>query len=202
MSNNAFRILFPGIGVGLFVGLIPIIITERFDKGRSTACGVSYAGCTLASFVFPILLQVMLDHFDLRIALAALSLIAFSSLITAWPFKSKPANPDAQETGEEEDSDLRINRSLMEQFEEDLKILKLPAFWVVTVLYVVFIYVFVIFIIVLPDLAVDRGLSRQSAALLLSIHSIGDFAGRLIPGYLHYLNVVHNQVRGMQLTLC
>ena len=151
---------------------------------------MSYAGCTLASFVFPIVLQAVLDHFDLRTALITLSLIAFSSLAAAWPFTSKIKSDQEEEEG----SDLRINRSLIEQFEEDLKVLKLPSFWVVTVFYVVFIYVFVILIIILPDLAVDRGLGRQSAAFLISIHSIGDFAGRLIPGYLHYLNVVHNQV--------
>ena len=146
----------------------------------------------------------MLDYFSLQIALSVLSLIAFSSLITAWPFKSKAVNPEALTNSEEpvegqleegaNFEERTANRSLVQQFGEDLKILRLPSFWVVTIFYVVFIYVFVVFIIVLPDLAVDRGLSRQSAAFLLSIHSVGDFAGRLIPGYLHYLNIVQNQV--------
>lgn len=126
----------------------------------------------------------MLDHFDLRIALAALSLISFSSLITAWPFESKPAKLD----------DESEKRSLVQQFRNDLKVLRLLPFWIVTVFYIVFIYVFLIFLIVLPDLAVERGLDKQSAAFLLSVHSIGDFAGRLMPGYLHYMNIIHNQV--------
>lgn len=181
-----------GIGVGMFVGLIPIIISEYFDQGRSTACGVSYAGCTLASFVFPIFLQSMLDRFDLRIALAALSMISFSSLITAWPFESRPVK--LVEDGEDGDEAQPENRNLVQQLRKDLDVLRLPSFWIVSVFYVVFIYVFLIFIIVLPDLAVERGLSRQSAAFLLSIHSIGDFAGRILPGYLHYTNIVRNQV--------
>ena len=159
---------------------------------------MSYAGCTLASFIFPILLQAMLDHFDLRIALAALSLIAFSSLITAWPFESKAATADPDRPPNDRPNDQpETKRNLAQQFHEDLNILKLSSFWAVTVFYVVFIYVFLIFIITLPDLAVHRGLSSQSAAFLLSIHSIGDFAGRLIPGYLHYVNLVNNQVESL-----
>ena len=170
----------------MFVGLLPIIISEDFDKGRSIACGLSYSGCTLAAFIFPPLLQTLIEHFNLRSALLTLSLIAFSALLTAWPLKSKAI----KQVDRTESTD---DRSLVQQLINDLNVLKLFPFWIVTIIYIVFIYAFVVFIIILPDLAVSRGLDRQSAALLLSIYSIGDFLGRLIPGYLHLKNIVHNQ---------
>ena len=133
---------------------------------------------------------MILEYSDLKIALLSLSLIAFSALAAGWQLKSCSQNLKKDITPDEENAK---SNSLIKQLNEDFKILKLFPFWAVSSIYIIFIYVFLIFLIILPDLAVNRGLDKQSAALLVSIYSIGDFAGRLIPGYLHFKNVIHNQ---------
>lgn len=169
--------------------MLPIIISEHFSKGRSIACGLSYAGSTLASFIFPPLLQFIIDNSSLQIAFITLSLIAFSATFTAWPLESRASNSKAVS----EEDETKADKSLIKQIREDVKILKLFPFWTVSSIYIAFIYVFLIFVIILPDFAVERGLSKHSAVLLVSIYSIGDLSGRLIPGYLHLKNLVHNK---------
>ncbi|CAG2183790.1 unnamed protein product, partial [Oppiella nova] len=59
--------------------------------------------------------------------------------------------------------------------------------------YLVFIIDFVIFLIILPDFVRDRGLTAHEGTLLVSLYSITDLFGRLIPGWVSYLDYISNR---------
>lgn len=58
-----------GVVQGFALGLLTlhnVIINQHFEKHRATASGISYAGPTLASIVYPPLVQVLFEQYGLR----------------------------------------------------------------------------------------------------------------------------------------
>ncbi|XP_054156856.1 uncharacterized protein LOC128955232 [Oppia nitens] len=102
-----------------------------------------------------------------------------------------------QKTGQQFQQQIIIKYSLCDSIrrhaKHDLTILRHRHFQLCTVTYVCFIIDFVSFIIILPDFVTDRGLTAHEGTLLLSLYSITDFFGRLIPGWLSYMEVVTNR---------
>lgn len=90
-------------------------------------------------------------------------------------------------------ADSSVAGSVWRQVREDAKILLNYHFHLVTVTYVIYVLDFIAFIIILPDFAKDRGFEHHDGVLLLSIFSITDLAGRLIPGWISYANIVSNR---------
>ncbi|XP_064481696.1 monocarboxylate transporter 12-like [Ornithodoros turicata] len=72
-----------GVGLGLLT-LHNVIINQHFRKHRATASGISYAGPTLASLLFPPLVQVLFNHFGLRGALLLFGAIMLNSVVGAF----------------------------------------------------------------------------------------------------------------------
>ena len=55
--------LLQGVGIGFVTNLLPAVLSAHFAEKRSIALGISYAGATLGAFVFPVLIQSLLDWY-------------------------------------------------------------------------------------------------------------------------------------------
>lgn len=135
----------------------------------------------------------MIENYDLKTAIFTLSLLALSATLATCPLLLLNVPGEVKKKKNFESESTSFFRRQKQQLVSDLKVLKLFSFWQVTLIYVVFIYVFVIFLIILPDFSVSRGIVKHNSALLVSIYSIGDLLGRLLPGLFHFKNLVYNQ---------
>lgn len=83
-----------GFGLGLLT-LHNVIINQHFEKHRATASGISYAGPTLASLVYPPAVEVLFEEFGLRGSLLLFGGIMLNAVAGAFlqrPPSSKTAN--------------------------------------------------------------------------------------------------------------
>lgn len=55
-----------GFGSGIVYAMCPVLISEHFIKYQAFATGVCFAGSTLGSFVFPKLLELLIDQYGFQ----------------------------------------------------------------------------------------------------------------------------------------
>lgn len=196
-----------GIGQGMMYFSNTIVINQYFKRHRASGNGIYFAGGTLSSFFFPPMLFTVIHMFGLRttlLLLGALSLHAIpGSMLLESPFnrvrkidrkrklrtivtedcveKAKlnpPPGPSVESNVEEK---------LEHWFREQLAVfafLRRPIFYAIVLTGITFSFSFVVFPVTIVDFAITRGVSRHSAALLLTSFSAGDLAGRLFSGVL------------------
>ena len=89
-------------------------------------------------------------------------------------------------------------RSVLERMKEhmkqDVKIMLNPYFTLVSLVYIAYIMGNVTFLMILPDFAIEVGLSKNQGIFLLSIFSVTDLIGRLTPLLLNYFTKEVDQV--------
>ena len=83
---------------------------------------------------------------------------------------------------------------MKEHMKEDVKIMLNPYFTLVSLVYIAYIMGNVTFLMILPDFAIEVGLSKNQGIFLLSIFSVTDLIGRLTPLLLNYFTKEVNQV--------
>lgn len=105
-----------GVVQGFALGLLTlhnVIINQHFEKHRATASGISYAGPTLASIVYPPLVQVLFEWYGLRGSLLLFGGIMLHAVAGAFlqmepnprkagvassPYKVVPRDPVPEDT--------------------------------------------------------------------------------------------------------
>jgi len=109
---------------------------------------------------------------------------------------TQKGSPDVTLTREREPPKSRLGAivawfgRLWSKLRHDLSLLLNVHFAICTFTYVSFVLDFVAFIIILPDVAKDKGIADVDSKWLLSIFSITDFVGRIAPGWFSYWNLV------------
>lgn len=89
--------------------------------------------------------------------------------------------------------EMKFFKRIQNHIKNDAKIFCNLQFNLCTFIYVVFIINFVSFLIILPDFAKDRGLTVNQGTLLLSLFSVTDFFGRILPGWASYFGLITNK---------
>jgi hypothetical protein len=82
-----------------------------------------------------------------------------------------------------------IKGKLLSRMADDVRLLREPLFFLITLSYVSFILGNVSLLMILPDYVVSLGHTQHTAVLLLSFFSVTDLLGRLLPGCLSYLSI-------------
>lgn len=75
---------------------------------------------------------------------------------------------------------------MKKHMKQDMKIMVNPYFTLVSLVYIAYIMGNVTFLMILPDFAIEVGLSKSQGIFLLSIFSLTDLIGRLTPLLLNY----------------
>ena len=270
----------PGIGIGFVAGLLPVILTAYFDRGRTAACGLSYAGAGVGAFVFPLVFQHLLDVYGLQgslLLMGGLSLHAVcAALLLSPPDRRQegrggsdidprslllpreeaaeqtphecvdtrdqvpsatappsadyaclrempdvakcvprahgsrervashsgtslascsafgptfPENRVSSREGESQSLEPQtLSRRVLALMARDAQLLKKSNFFLITITYISYIMGNVTLLMILPDYVMTLGHSRSRAVFLLSLFSVTDLLGRLLPGLLSYVH--------------
>ncbi|KAH9377632.1 hypothetical protein HPB48_019251 [Haemaphysalis longicornis] len=76
----AFLAVFHGIGSGMVFVVTPTLINEHFIRYRGLAMGINFAGSTMATFVFPKMLEVFTDNYGFKGAMLLFGAVSLNSL--------------------------------------------------------------------------------------------------------------------------
>lgn len=216
-----------GIGIGFITGLLPVIISEYFDKDiRAGAVGLSYSGAAVGAFIFPLIFESLLSSFRLQTSLlfmGGITLLSIMGALSLTPFEdSKRLNKlvkvkneeisvdSSSKTSVKEDSEVGkgsqslqpIDHTLQKELNEnnsvlfkikhhmtqDVRIMINPYFILITLVYIAYIMGNVTLLMILPDFAMEAGLSKSQGIILLSVFSVTDLLGRLTPLVLNYFD--------------
>lgn len=229
-----------GVVQGFALGLLTlhnVIINQHFEKHRATASGISYAGPTFASIVYPPLVQVLFEEYGLRGSLLLFGGIMFHAVAGAFlqmepnprktcpSYKVVPREPppedaecakhasvnfekpdndkaavhsppdyaaDVQQTAvasdvaEKHETDvLCANRPAdVPKLQRSVSIFLVPMFYLICASFVTVLFTMTTYLTVVVDFAVDHGVSRINAVLLISTYSLADLIARLGSGWI------------------
>lgn len=208
-GNNRYVSL-AGIGQGMMYFSNTIVINQYFKRHRASGNGIYFAGGTLSSFFFPPMLFTVIHAYGLRTTLLFLGALSLHALPGSFLLESplsrtrKINRKQGLRAIRTEDnvaeraklnpplpravaSENRVEEKLEQWFRQQLSIfafLKRPIFYAIVVTGITFSFSFVVFPVTIVDFALNRGVSRHRAALLLTSFSAGDMAGRLFCGLL------------------
>ncbi|XP_067143932.1 monocarboxylate transporter 13-like [Centruroides vittatus] len=242
-----------GISIGLTCTLVPILINQYFNRQRATACGICYSGSTVGAFLFPIIVNVILEEYALRgtfLLLGGLVLHGLWGSMLLHPIemhkKSKGVEIEMdcknievekytnigsirrrdlidQENADNDENSIRRNsialsehivpinedirhsvseetiksdscsKSLIENLKTNAKIFMNISYLLTTLSYISSHNVFVIITIILPSYAMTKNIDKENAIFLLSVYSISDLIGRMMPGWLSYRKILSNR---------
>lgn len=179
------------IGSGMIFVVTPTFINEHFVKHKRLAMGINFTGVTMATFVFPKLIEYCTTTFGLQGALlifgaVVLNALAFGLFLRAplWIVTTRPGSAEGsnQNRGPEL---LQEAKSRTEQkanvgtFRYGLTVFTYPIFYLTMYSFIVYSFGFECYISLFVDFAVDRGVAKPSAVTIISLSAIADVAGRL-----------------------
>lgn len=232
-----------GVVQGFALGLLTlhnVIINQHFEKHRATASGISYAGPTLASLVYPPLIQILFDEYGLRGSLLLFGGIMFHAVAGAFlqmepnprktrsSYKALPSDPSSGDTQyskvyfdsaeKTKDEDLRLpdhaadsehssagynadgsdapvglpavsvrpttSAADVSRIHRSLSVFRVPMFYLISASFAAVLFTMTTYLTVVVDFAVDNGVSRIKAVLLISVYSLADLVARLGSGWI------------------
>ncbi|KFM65585.1 Monocarboxylate transporter 9, partial [Stegodyphus mimosarum] len=128
---NIFYGLVHGSGFGVVVTLVPVIINQYFVKYRATAIGIAFSGGTISSFVFPVVMEWMLENYSLNgsfllLGGVVMNTLVASSLLREPPWIKKPKQTkkallddasEAKDSGVSTSADLAADAKMMQRLD-------------------------------------------------------------------------------------
>ncbi|XP_042146125.1 monocarboxylate transporter 5-like [Ixodes scapularis] len=190
-----------GAGAGTVSTMLQVFLSMYFDKYRGTAHGIMFAGATMSSFVFPMLLYFLRETFDFQYCLLIfgailLHLVPISLLFKKPPWVQEGKNRESKlipesscattitiEGNLERAGGTRISTGDGKEQpgigRKALAILKIPIFYAILVTWTIMCYNEDLFLTTIVDFAKDHGASTATAVPLISYLSITDTLGRI-----------------------
>lgn len=160
------------------------LLARWFTKRRGLAMGLAAVGTSLGGFLFPPLLQFLIDSFEWRTAFRLLAgvilllLIPLIGLIVVdWP-EQKGLLPDGDSHVPETDS----NAAPAPQFDSVGAIMGERNFWTIAIFMGILFSTYSMLLSNLAPFAIDSGASSDQAALLISIIAVMGLTGKLLFG--------------------
>lgn len=157
-----------------------VLLSRWFVARRGTALGMAIAGVALGGFVFPPLIQALLDSFDWRTAFRVLSLVLLIATAPAvFMIVNRPSDrglhPDGASTKPEA---LRHDAGTPPPSSRE--IISDPQFWIAGFLFAIVPSGMMGMVTSLMPLATDEGIDPSAAAMLISVYAAAGFIAKLI----------------------
>ena len=160
------------------------LLARWFNQRRALALGIAAAGTSLGGFVFPPLLQWLVDGFEWRVGFQLLSLIILVSTVP-WIVLlviDHPAERGLHPDGAAMPISDALHEQQAQQFSTTRAFLQSRSFWVIALVAGVQTAVQTAMLANLVPLALDRGAIATQAALLLSLLASTSILGKLVFG--------------------
>lgn len=158
---------------------VTVLLSRWFTNRRGTAIGIAIAGIAAGGFVFPIIIQALLDANQWRDALRLLGLILFLCTVPAAALVvNSPAERGLHPDG------AALDPKAMRQTDEPPHIsvgavLGDPTFWLAALIFGVVLSGMKGMVTNLAPLAIDEGVKADKAALLISVYAGCGFIAKL-----------------------
>jgi MFS family permease len=160
------------------------LLARWFSKKRGLAMGIAAMGTSIGGFLFPPLLQFLIDSFDWRVAfqlLAAVILLVLVPLIalmaTDWPAQ-RNLFPDGGDAAPEQN----LGGAAARTYDSAGAIMRERNFWAIAVVMGILFSSYSMLLSNLAPFAIGSGASPEQAALLISIIAIMGLIGKLLFG--------------------
>lgn len=183
---GAYALLLPVFSLAL-TSLAPAILLSRwFIKHRGSAVGLATLGTQMGGFLFPPVVAILFEVFGWRASMAGIGLgVAIIVPLLVYLFlverpSDKGLNPDGAKT----DPDLKPAPPASQEQLDNLvhHAVRSRKFWLVSFALTVLMAMFTAVLSNLALFAMDIGVTRESAALLISLYSITGLFSAVIVG--------------------
>ena len=161
-----------------------VLLSRWFVRRRGRALGMSIAGVSIAGFVFPPLIQALLDAYAWRDAVRALAAILFViavpavALIVDHP-AARGLAPDGDPAPPAQ-ADAPARTAAPAAAVPAWAILSNPTFWMIAALFAFILAGMKGMVTNIVPLATDQGVAPQAAALLISTFAAAGFVAKLV----------------------
>ncbi len=160
------------------------LLARWFSKKRGLAMGLAATGTSIGGFLFPPLLQFLIDSFEWRTAfqlLAGAILLILVPLITLvacdWPAQ-KNLFPDGGDAASEQNP----NSANTPSYDSAAAIMRERNFWAIAAVMGILFSTYTMLLSNLAPFAIGSGASPEQAARLISIIAIMGLIGKLLFG--------------------
>jgi MFS family permease len=154
-------------------------ISRWFVRRRGAAIGLAITGVAVGGFVFPPLIQALLDSFAWREAIRVLALIVFvCTAVAVALIVDRPADRGLHPDGAAQAPQI-VRTDGPAQRLTTAMIFGDPTFWCATALFAVILSGMKGMVTNLVPLALDQGIQANVAALLISIFAVCGFVAKL-----------------------
>jgi MFS family permease len=160
---------------------VSTLLSRWFTKKRATALGLAAAGISLGGFLFPPLIQALITAFEWRMAFRLIALIIFLGVVPAILLfvvnrpSDRNLHPDGDSVAPATAEDARG-----EQYRTLGAVLRDPTFWLVALMIGLTLTGTKGLMSNLVPLAMDIGVAKPQAALVISFFAAAGFAGQLL----------------------
>lgn len=155
------------------------LLARWFSRRRGLALGIAAVGTSVGGFVFPPLVQWLIDHFEWR---NALRLLAIGTLVVTLPAVLLVVNRPA-DRGLEPDGDApAAGGSGIPPQLSTAEVLREKNFWWLALVMSLLFGVYTALLSNLAPFAQDSGVSREQGALLISVLALSGIVGKLAFG--------------------
>lgn len=158
---------------------ITVLLSRWFVQRRGTALGIAIAGIGLGGFVFPPIIQLLLNHFAWREAMQVLALVLAVCMVPAVALLiDHPSERGLHADGGDAETTLANQRAEGPELSRH-QILSDPSFWLVALVVAIVTSGMKGTVTNLVPIARDQGITANAAALLISVYSGSAFVGKL-----------------------
>lgn len=174
-----FGVLIAPANVLLGPVAVTVLLSRWFLRKRGAAIGIAIAGLGVGGFLFPPLVQLLLNLFDWRTAMQLLALILGALLLPAVVLiVERPESLGLHPDGDSAEQ-VAARPAQPTELPSRLTILANRNFWVVTLFVTIVASGLKGMVTNLVPLATDAGIGANAAALLISIYSGCAMLGKL-----------------------
>ncbi len=161
---------------------VSTLLARWFSKRRGLAMGLAAMGTSIGGFLFPPLLQWMIDSFEWRMAfrlqggVVLLILLPLISLLACDRPESKGLHPDG------DDAPPTTTAGAANRFSSTKDVLKERNFWVIALVMGAMFSSYSMLLSNLAPFALDSGATAEQAAGLISLIALFGLMGKLLFG--------------------
>jgi predicted MFS family arabinose efflux permease len=174
--------VFMAVGMVLLGPLAASTLLARwFQRRRGFAMGIAASGAALGGLVLPPILQALIDAFEWRPALRIFAGLLFLITIPAIMLLTidRPADRNLFPDGDRVTVSGATPRPEPARLQSAASALRNPNFWFITVVLGLIFAGSTALSANLVPLVIEKGITAERAALLLSILSMGSFVGKM-----------------------
>ncbi|XP_023211397.1 monocarboxylate transporter 9-like isoform X2 [Centruroides sculpturatus] len=190
-----------GFGEGLVNGSSIILISQYFNKYKTIATGILFAGLSASCMILPPLITYLIEEYGINGCFLLLSGIALNGLPAALLYRSAPnIEKDIDDEKIESTSiDSRTSdqfslvtketeksskiRNVIDELKQWRQVFRYPMYYLITISFGLFCFCYYSYLLIIVDYELDHGIEEETSSFLITIFAVFDLLGRLTIGW-------------------